>query len=101
MIRHEANLSSVGEPFPWRSFLGIVLAFLLFVCILWIAYVPNRPGYVDEVRIQERLDILKETQAKARKELNHYEWVDPKTQAVRLPINKAMDLIVREYNNPT
>jgi len=100
MLRTEINLAKIGEKFPWFAFLATVLGFLMFSIILFSVYVPSRPGFVDEERVQERLHILKEIEAKSQKLSTRYGWVESQPGTVRIPIEHAMDLIVREYANP-
>lgn len=95
----ETNLASIGERFPWLSFVVAAAFFLLFAIILFIVYVPERPGPVDQARIEERLTILKDLKAKDQKALTTYSWVESSPGTVRIPIDRAMDLVVREYTN--
>ena len=87
-------VSIVGEKFPWVSFLGAAGAFLIFVLILCIAYIPKRSHVVDENRIKERFEILTTVRSKVKKEAEAYMWVDQASGVVRLPISRAMDLLV-------
>jgi hypothetical protein len=92
--------SVVGERFPWVSFLGVAGAFLIFVVILCIAYVPKRSYQPDQVRAKERFEILANVRSKAKKEAEAYAWVDQTAGVVRLPISRAMELLVDRKGIP-
>ncbi len=98
---HAVGVSKIGDQFPWASFIGTIGFFLIFAIILCIVYVPSRHNFrIDQVRIDERLAILAETQAKVKKAAYSYAWVDEKNGTVRLPITRAMDILVTEKNKP-
>ncbi len=92
---HEAH--DAPEP-KARNLTISVLATLacmgLFLVILVIAYLPNRPAPVDRATIQKRLDVLKELRAKEDEAATTYAWVDQKAGTVRIPVEVAMNLIV-------
>ncbi len=93
-----SEVVKIGERFPWMSFLGAALFFLLFVIVMSIVYVPQRLDYnVDQIRINERLKILTELQSKSKKEAQSYAWVDSKAGTVSIPIQRAIDLFVKEH----
>lgn len=94
-------VSVVGEKFPWISFLGAAGSFLIFVIILCIAYIPKRSHVVDENRIKERLEILATARSKVKKEADFYGWIDQANGVVRLPVSRAMDLLVNRSQAPS
>lgn len=80
------------------SFLGGLGAILIFVLILSIAYLPNRP---DAVNAQAGIDRqLKADDARAAglQKLNGYEVINAQEGVVRIPIQDAMQLTVKAYH---
>ena len=96
------------KPVSWISVAAIFGCFALFFVILYLAYLPNRkkPAEADlsQVPAEERWIYspegraahLSELHAREKTELNSYGWVDQKAGVVRLPIDRAMELTVRD-----
>ena len=80
------------------SFLAILGMMLIFILILWLAYLPNRAPSIDYDDISQRKAVLSELQAKANKDLHHYRWINQNKGVVGLPVEHAMKLIIQEYN---
>lgn len=78
------------------TFAGALGSILLFVIILLITYVPERPSSVNAAQAQARTERLQELQAKHRQELTTYEVIDRTEGVVRIPIDRAMELTVRD-----
>ena len=72
--------------------------FLIFVLILVIAYLPNKPAPLPEgtKTPEERATILRELRAKETAAATTYGWVDQTKGVVRIPIDQAMQLTVDE-----
>lgn len=90
-----------AKPFPWFSFLAILGCFAIFLLILFLAYLPNRPQPLvenDGKTPAQRLQTLEEMRAKEASALSSYGWIDQSAGVVRLPIDRAMQLEVREIN---
>ncbi|MFP4166073.1 MAG: hypothetical protein ACLFUF_02775 [Opitutales bacterium] len=83
----------------YLSLLGGLGAILIFALILFIAYLPNRPPPVDEEVGQERRRKAEERTAAGIKKISEYDVVDEEEKIVRIPIEEAMELTVREYRN--
>jgi hypothetical protein len=84
-------------PISFRAWLGIVLLFLffgIFVLVL-VAAAPHGDGY-EAKRAKAREEKLKTTRDAAIKELNSYTWVDKGKGIARIPIDRAMQLTLRE-----
>ena len=88
---------------------GVVLAcFLVFAAIVAFAYLRNRDTTVavdlskidpvDQWRYTEkgRTDRLAELRGKEQAAATSYGWVDQSAGVVRLPIDRAMELVVAE-----
>src|SRR5438552_1415914 len=84
-------------PISFRAWLGIVLLFLffgIFVLVL-IAATPHGNTY-EAKRARAREEKLKTTRDAATKELSSYAWVDKAKGVARIPIDRAMQLTVRD-----
>jgi len=96
--------SSSNFSFPHRTpVFTAIIVLASFALFAWLANKIYRPHAftVDKVEgvktPEERKALLTEHQAKERAELVGYSWVDQKAGIVRLPIDRAMELIVREH----
>ena len=96
--------SSANFAFPHRTPVFttvIVLAcFALFGWLARRAYMPHARAVdkIEGVRTPEdRKALLAEHRAKEQAEATTYGWVDRKAGIVRLPIDRAIDLIVQEH----
>ena len=78
------------------AFLGVML---LFALIIAIAYIPNRPTPANEDIVKERKARLAEVNSKQKALISRYAWVDKNEKIVRLPIERAMQLTVRDLQN--
>lgn len=94
----------------WLSVIGVIGCFLVFAIVIIIAKVPARVAggtkpaeMTDEERIaanlltpKERMDRLNELRIKEDHALTSYQWIDKEKGIVRLPIDRAMELVVRD-----
>jgi hypothetical protein len=85
----------------WLSFWAVLGTFGLFAIILAIVYWPRRPPPLAEgVRSPaERAALLAETQAAQQRAATEYGWVDQPQGVVRLPVERAMKLVVEEQRS--
>ncbi len=72
---------------------------IMFV-LIWFMYHFTRPEPVDQTRIAERRKALAELNAQAKDALENYAWIDKTKGLVRLPVARAMELTVNEWQNP-
>lgn len=79
------------------TFLGVIGAFLTFVLVVFVAYLPNRPAPVDHEVIRERQERADASRAAGRGKLQGYEVLDAQAGTVRIPIERAMNLTVSAY----
>ncbi|TVP77785.1 MAG: hypothetical protein EA353_09670 [Puniceicoccaceae bacterium] len=79
------------------SFLGSLGAILIFVLILFLAYLPNRPAPVDAAIVAERQARADEARAAGIRKLTQYEVIDASAGVARIPIQEAMKLTVSAY----
>ncbi|WOO43649.1 hypothetical protein [Rubellicoccus peritrichatus] len=76
----------------YLSFVGAVGSLLLFLFIIFIAYLPNRPGSVNEDIVENRLNNLATVRAAQKDVATEYAWVNEKEGVVRIPVSQAMKL---------
>ena len=101
-----------SPPLPCRRFrlrsaqstLSLVVAiagtFLIVAGLVYVMWRYTQPAPIDQARIQERKKFLTDIQAGNAEALNNYAWQDQGKGLVRLPITNAMELTIREYQNP-
>src|SRR5213082_3890640 len=85
------------SPISFGAWLGIVLLFLffgIFVLVL-VAATPHGNTY-EEKRAKGREEKLKTMRDAASKDLNSYAWVDKGKGVARIPIDRAMQLTLRD-----
>ena len=79
------------------SIFGALGSMLLFFIIILIAYVyMQRPAPVDQQIVDNRLAKLADVTAKETALTTEYAWVDQKAGVVRVPVDLAMQLAVKE-----
>ncbi len=85
----------------WIPFaIGIAGSFLIMAALVWVMYHYTQPPPVGQARVLEREKALADLRAADAQTLNNYGWVDQAKGIVRLPISQAMQLTVKEYQNP-
>lgn len=79
------------------TWLGVVLLFAIFGLFVWVVMgaMPRGDDY-EQKRAAARVEKLKTTREEAGAALNKYGWVDKAKGAVRVPIQRAMELSVAE-----
>lgn len=71
------------------------LAILIFLLILVVTYLPNKPEAVDSALKLDRINQAETIRAEGIKKLNLLE-INPDTSA-KIPIERAMELTLSEY----
>src|SRR5204862_2899700 len=92
-----ASQTPERTPISFRAWLGIVLLFLffgIFVLVL-VAATPHGDNY-EAKRARAREEKSKTTRDAATKELSSYAWVDKAKGVARIPIDRAMQLTMRD-----
>ncbi|HEY4758633.1 MAG TPA: hypothetical protein VIH43_08740 [Chthoniobacterales bacterium] len=84
-------------PISFGAWFGIVLLFLLFglVVFVLVAATPHGDTY-EQKRAKAREEKLKTTKDATAKDLNSYAWVDKGKGVARIPIDRAMQLTLRD-----
>jgi hypothetical protein len=78
----------------------ILLSFLLVGGLVWMLYLRTRPGSPNQARISERVQGLREIRSTSAEAFQNYGWQNQAVGVIRLPITNAMELVVREWQNP-
>lgn len=78
---------------------GLILVILLtFLFVIIFAYLPTRGPIVGAPLVEQRTKNLQELQLHQHKLVSEYAWVDEELKIVRIPIEKAMQLVITEYS---
>jgi hypothetical protein len=81
--------------------IGVIGSFLVVVGLIWAMYRYTHPAPITQNRAAERKKALREIRAAEAESLNTYGWVDQAKGIVRLPIARAIDLTLQQYEkNP-
>ena len=81
------------------TFLGCLGALLVFVLIIFVAYLPNRPKRVDAQVYATRQAKADESRAAGVQKLTNYELIDAVAGTARIPIDVAINLTIASYNS--
>src|SRR5581483_4182171 len=105
----EANPDS-PRPVSLATIIAIFVGFALFLGLVYFTYLRHRAQegwtYAAEklpadqewqATPEARKAYLLELRAKQQKQATTYAWVDQKAGTVQLPIDRAMELVVRQY----
>lgn len=71
------------------------LAILVFLLILAVTYLPNKPVGIDAALKQDRINEADTIRAEGINKLNSLELNN--VESVKIPIERAMELTLREY----
>jgi len=86
----------------WVTIAAAIGGFAIFALIVLIAYLPKQPDPIpagDGVRTPaQRKAALAEMHAKEKAAATTYSWVDQPTGVVRIPIDEAVKLTIKELN---
>lgn len=80
--------------------LGVVSFCGLLVCIGLLAVYFNQVSRAEIIQKRERTDVAREFRERSagwNAELTTYGWVDENNGVVRIPLDRAIELVVQEY----
>src|SRR6266513_5366579 len=85
------------SPISFGAWLGVVLLFLFFGIFVFVlvAATPHGNNY-EQKRAEARKKKLNDARNAAAQELNSYAWVDKGKGVARIPIDRAMQLTLRD-----
>ena len=93
-----------GQPARERTGIAYLLAilgsFLIVAALVWAMQRYSQPPPLGQERIALRKKALAEMRAAEASELGSYGWIDQGKGVVRLPIDEAMKLVLRDWQNP-
>jgi hypothetical protein len=82
---------------PFSAWLGVVILFALFGVIVLVIVGPSPRGdKYEEKRAQEREKKLQDLRKQDAAALTSYGWVDKQKGVARIPIERAMEIMVTE-----
>lgn len=84
----------------WITPLGALGALLTMAILVGIMVRYTRPEDLNAKRAAERAKALAELNAQNEEALSTYGWADQAKGLVRLPIRRAMDLTVKQWQEP-
>jgi hypothetical protein len=81
---------------------AIIGSFLIVAGLVWIMFHYTRPEPLGEDRAAVRRKALKELRASNEEILNNpnYAWQDPAKGVVRMPINRAVEMSLKLWQDP-
>src|SRR5204862_1123913 len=80
--------------------IGILGTFLIVAMLVLAMRHYTRPAPVGANRVEERYKFLQDQRAADAKALNEYDWVDKDKGIVRLPVQRAVELSLQEWQHP-
>jgi hypothetical protein len=90
--------TQVSKSNSLLTFLGSLGALLIFVLIVLIAYLPNRPDPVKAEASATRLAKAEESRAAGIQKITTFEVLDKEAGMVRIPVKDAMEFTVAAYS---
>jgi hypothetical protein len=80
---------------------AVVGAFLIVAALVWAMRHYTQAPPIDANRAAERAKALVEMRAAEAESLNNAAWLDQGKGIVRIPIDDAMKLVEKEWQNPS
>jgi hypothetical protein len=79
---------------------GILGSLLIVAALVWAMQRYTQPPPLGQDRVALRKKALADLRAAEASELENYGWVDQSKGVVRLPIAEAMQIALRDWQNP-
>ena len=80
--------------------LAVAGSFLVMAWLVWLMRHYTQPPALAGVRAAERLKIKQEFDAANAPLINGYDWADKSKGIVRIPVERASELVLQEWQNP-
>jgi hypothetical protein len=87
--------------FAFVYFVAIMATFFIMAFLIWVTKEYTQPKSITANRAKERAENLVTVKEAVAPVLNEYGWQDQEKGFVRVPIKRAMELTVQEWQNPT
>ncbi len=94
------NSEPAGGRTGFAYAFGILGSLLIVAALVWAMQRYTQPPPLGEDRVAVRKKALADLRAAEASELENYGWVDQSKGVVRLPIAEAMELALRDWQNP-
>jgi len=98
MMRPKRHRSCQGGVLPY--FLFIVGLFLVMAAVLWLTRNAARPPEVGAARAALRAKNLDEVRLAGEAALTSYGVVNANEDIYRIPIDRAIEMMIREWKQP-
>jgi hypothetical protein len=82
-------------------FVAILATFFLMAILIWGTKEYTDPDSITSNRAKDRVENLKTLKEAVAPSLNEYGWQDQEKGFIRVPISRAMELTVKEWQNPS
>ncbi len=91
-------MSNTLNKTNWVTYAAILGGFALFLLIVLVAYLPQRPAPIAQGTLtpEERVERLTQLRAKEKKQATSYAWIDQSKGVVQLPLDRAVELTIQE-----
>lgn len=93
----------ISEPRAGRIAIAIIAAGLLFGAILWGSYLYYAATLSEELNRKESLTTyadLQKLRAEESERLHALKWSNPEKTILQIPIEMAMNNVVKHYSRP-
>jgi len=80
--------------------LGVAGSFLVMAWLVWLMRSYTQPPPLAQIRAEERLKIKHEFDQANAPILSGYDWADKSKGIIRIPVERAKELILQEWQNP-
>ena len=94
------NSEPVAQRPGMALLIGLAGSFLIVAALGYAIYRYTQPAPLGEDRAKVRSNALAELRASEKEALEHVAWIDQGKGLVRLPIEAAKNLVLREWQNP-
>ncbi len=80
--------------------LAVAGSFLVMAWLVWLMRHYTQPPSLAQARAEERLKIKQAFDEANAPVINGYDWVDKGKGIVRIPVERAKELVLQEWQNP-
>ena len=99
-MRTSSSNKQNTRGFAFVYFVAIMATFFIMAFIIWVTKEYTQPRAISANRASERAENLQTVKEAVAPLLNEYGWQDQEKGFVRVPIKRAMDLTVKEWQDP-
>ena len=95
------DLHTDVQPFRTAAWvLGAFGTFLIMVLLVWALIRMTRPEDLAAARARERFQFLQEVRQSEAQAVANYGWVDKEKGIVIVPIDRSVELVLDEWQDP-